>query len=384
MSFIKNLFSSPKQPQAPNPGAIASAQGAANEGVARVQAKLNRADTYTPTGSVTFEDLGDDRWKTTQTLSPGQQTIFDSQEKLGQGLGDMANARFGQIDQGAFNLDGIQDYRGSLDRGGLTAIPGANDFDAARNEAEDSAFNRVWDRLGTQFDDEQSAMTNDLANQGITMGSDAYTKAFDRFNTRKNDARIAAGYDSIGAGRDAFNNLFTNSMLSRQQGGSELMDDLSLSNAARKQAIDDRLMVRGQPMNELAAILQGSPAVNMPQQQHIAQVGVQAPDIIGANALSSGIQANNYNQQIGQQNAAIGALADLGGAGITKYSDWRLKTNIEKVGEVNGINVYEYEYVWGGPRQVGVMAQEVIKVVPEAVMKIGRWFAVDYGKLGVA
>jgi hypothetical protein len=314
MSFIKNLFSSPKPPPVPNAGAIASAQGAANEGVARTQASLNRADTYTPYGSVTFEDLGDDRWRTTQTLSEAQQGISDTQEQLGQSMGDLANTRFGQIDQGAFDLGGIQDYQQSIDRSGLTAIPGQNDFDAARNEAEDASFNRVWDRLGTQFDDEQTSMTNDLANQGIVMGSDAYTQAFDRFNTRKNDARIAAGYDSIGAGRDAYNNMFQNAMLSRQQGASELTNDMGMANQGRQQAINDRLQVRGQPMNELAAILQGSPAVNMPQQQPIAQVGVQAPDVIGANALSSGIAANNYNQQIGQQNAAIGALADLGGS----------------------------------------------------------------------
>jgi len=161
---------------------------------------------------------------------------------------------------------------------------------------------------------------------------------------------------------------------------------LAAANVGRQRAIDDRLMVRGQPMNELAAILQGSPAVNMPQQQPIAQVGVNAPDITGANALASGIQANNYNQLMGQQGAGIGALADLGSAGIQRYktSDARLKTNIEKVGEVNGLSIYEYEYVWGGPREVGVMAQEVIKVVPEAVMKIGKWFAVDYSKLGLA
>jgi len=388
MSFMKNLFSSPEPPPVPNPGAIAAAQGAANEGVARTQARLNRADTYTPYGSVTFEELDDetDRWRTDQTLSPAQQGISDQQEALGQSMGELANTRYGQIDQGAFDLGGIQDFQQSIDRSGLSAIPGANDFEAARNEAEDSAFNRAWGRLGTQFDDEQSSMVNDLANQGITLGSDAYTGALDRFNTRKNDARTAAAYDSIGAGRAAYNNMFNNAMTARQQGSSELFSDLAAANVGRQRAIDDRLMVRGQPMNELAAILQGSPAVNVPQQQPMAQVGVAAPDIIGAQSLASGVQAGNYNQQIGQQNAAIGALADLGGAGIQRYkmSDARLKTNIEKVGEVNSLNIYEYEYVWGGPREVGVMAQEVIKVVPEAVMKIGKWFAVDYSKLGLA
>jgi hypothetical protein len=316
MSFIKNMFSSPTPPPAPNAGQIAAAQGAANEDVARTTARLNRADTYTPFGSVTFTDQGDDRYRIDQTLSPNQQAISNQQEALGLGMGNLANARLGQIDQGALNYGGIQDFQQNIDRSGLAAIPGATDFDAARQSAEDAAFNNVWNRLGTQFADEESSLSNDLANRGITMGSDAYAREFDRFNQRKNDARTQAAYGAIGEGRQAFNNLFANQMQARQQQASELGGDLQLANLGRQQAIQDRMTLRAQPMNELAAILQGSPAVNVPQQQPMAGVNVAAPNILGAQQLQSGVAADNYAQQIGQQNAGIGALAGLGRAGI--------------------------------------------------------------------
>ena len=76
MSFIKNMFSTPTPPPVPNAGQIAAAQGAANEDVARTTARLNRADTYTPFGSVTFTDQGDDRYRIDQTLSPAPQSIY--------------------------------------------------------------------------------------------------------------------------------------------------------------------------------------------------------------------------------------------------------------------------------------------------------------------
>ena len=316
MSFIKNMFSTPTPPPAPNPGAIAAAQGAANEGVARTTARLNRADTYTPYGSVTFQDQGDDKYRIDQTLSPGQQAISDQQEALGLSMGNLANTRYGQIDQNALNYGGIQDYQQSLDRSGLAAIPGADDFDAARQAAEDAAFSNVWGRLGTQFADEESSLGSDLANRGITMGSDAYGREFDRFNQRKNDARTQAAYGAIGEGRQAFNNLFANQMQARQQQAAELGGDLQLANLGRQQAIQDRMTLRAQPMNELAAILQGSPAVNVPQQQPMAGVNVAAPNILGAQSLASNVAANNYGQQIGQQNAALGALGNLGAANI--------------------------------------------------------------------
>ena len=310
------MFSTPTPPPAPNAGQIAAAQGAANEDVARTTARLNRADTYTPFGSVTFTDQGDDRYRIDQTLSPAQQSISDQQEALGLGMGNLANTRLGQIDQGAFGYGGIQDFQQSLDRSGMSPIAGATDFDLARQEAEDAAFNSVWNRLGTQFADEESALSTDLANRGITMGSDAYGRELDRFNQRKNDARTQAAYAAIGEGRTAFNNLFANQMQARQQQEAEAARDLSLANLGRQQAVADRQTLRAQPMNELAAILQGSPAVNVPQQQPMAGINVAAPNILGAQQLQSGVAADNYARQVGQQNAGIGALAGLGRAGI--------------------------------------------------------------------
>lgn len=64
-------------------------------------------------------------------------------------------------------------------------------------------------------------------------------------------------------------------------------------------------------------------------------------------------------------------------------SDRRLKKNIRPIGEMNGHKFYAFEYVWGGPVMIGVMAQEVMKYLPEAVSWAGRWLQVDYSKLGI-
>jgi hypothetical protein len=111
------------------------------------------------------------------------------------------------------------------------------------------------------------------------------------------------------------------------------------------------------------------------------QTGVAPTDVTGAYALASGIGANNYNQAMGTQQAGIGALANLGGAGIEKYSDKRLKKNIQKIANWKGFDVYSYNYIWGGETQIGVMAQDVLERIPEAVVQVGDWLAVDYGKL---
>jgi len=79
-------------------------------------------------------------------------------------------------------------------------------------------------------------------------------------------------------------------------------------------------------------------------------------------------------------------FAQVLGAGIGTYaaykSDRRLKKNIKKVGQLeNGLNVYSFNYIWGQPA-IGVMADEVEKVIPEAVMvDIDGFKAVDYGRV---
>jgi hypothetical protein len=67
-------------------------------------------------------------------------------------------------------------------------------------------------------------------------------------------------------------------------------------------------------------------------------------------------------------------------------SDIRLKTDIEPAGERNGHAWYTYRYVWDdvGTVRGGVMAQEVLKTHPEAVITHPLGFLmVDYAKIGL-
>ena len=64
------------------------------------------------------------------------------------------------------------------------------------------------------------------------------------------------------------------------------------------------------------------------------------------------------------------------------FSDQRLKKNVARLGtRSDGLGVYEFEYIWGGGRQIGLMAQEVAILYPEAVGESGGYMTVDYGKV---
>ncbi|MCA6319943.1 tail fiber domain-containing protein [Phenylobacterium sp.] len=78
----------------------------------------------------------------------------------------------------------------------------------------------------------------------------------------------------------------------------------------------------------------------------------------------------------------ISKLAQTAGQAYAA-SDIRLKADIEKLGErEDGLGVYSFRYIWSPVRHIGVMAQEVLKVKPEAVAVMpSGYLAVNYGAL---
>jgi hypothetical protein len=65
-------------------------------------------------------------------------------------------------------------------------------------------------------------------------------------------------------------------------------------------------------------------------------------------------------------------------------SDRRLKADIVQVGMLRpGIPLYSFRYFWSDDIYVGVMAQDVLPVRPDAVTTDASGFMrVDYGRLG--
>ena len=108
---------------------------------------------------------------------------------------------------------------------------------------------------------------------------------------------------------------------------------------------------------------------------------------MGANATSMYGAQGNYKlgsdrNENDASNAWMGMVGTIAGAGITKFSDRRLKRNLHHLGDdPRGFGWYEFEYVWGGGRHVGVLAQEVESIIPAAVTEIAGFKAVNYAML---
>jgi hypothetical protein len=79
------------------------------------------------------------------------------------------------------------------------------------------------------------------------------------------------------------------------------------------------------------------------------------------------------------------AHAQPGSSSNSTVSDLRLKRGVERVGtHASGCGIYRFSYLWSDERYVGVIAQEVADLVPDAVRAgPAGYLAVDYGMLGM-
>ena len=341
------LGPAPSAPAAPNYTAAAQATAQGNIDAARLATAANRVNQYTPYGSLEYTMSGEDKygnpmWSATQTLSPQNQQLFDIQNQLSLGVGQL----------GTKGLDYVrQQLENPFDVSQLPSL-GIN--------PSETYSDAIMRRLSPQMEQSRGKLEQQLANQGIQIGSEAYDRALRNFDQKQNDLMLGAQTQGLQAGLQA-----------------------------RQQQLGELAYRRNEPLNVLSALRTGSQVTAPSYVNSSQQATTQGPDLLGAAGMQYNAQMGDFNaQQAAQQNFNQG-LMGLGGAGIMKYSDIRMKENIKQVHWLpNGLPVYEYEYkpefkdIAGHGKHIGVMAQEVEQVMPEAVITNANGYKmVNYGLL---
>ena len=338
---------SPAPPPAPDPVATARAQSEFNVQAARETADLNRINQSTPYGNLTYaapnnggwnedaylranpdvqaagmnglqhyQQFGQtegrrgaesynptNQWTVSTTFSPEQQRLYE-QSVAGQTLyGDAALAQLRGVQDTLsrpFEFSGpdltsqVQDRTGQLRYG--ADFTGIGD----PNQSRDAVQEALLARINPDLERERAALESRLANQGITMGSEAWNRGMLDYARQANDARYGAVLNAGQEQSRMFGLGLQNAAFNNQAVGQASGLDLGraqFGNGARQQSLQEQLMLRSQPLNEAAALLTGSQVQN-PQFTNVPQVMVQAPDYQGA-------VGQNYAGATGQYNAAL-------------------------------------------------------------------------------
>lgn len=236
------------------------------------QQKLNRVNETNPFGSLSYTEGPDGRLTQTTTLSGNQQGLVDNQERRDLALGQAAQGLTGAVNRSytePFSLEGVGND------------PRNFNFDAERRRLEDSYMSRFNDVNGSRFQQEQQQIAQDLANKGIPVGSELYNQEMERLSRQQGDERRGALTQAL-----AF-------------GGDEMTRTFGMGQQARQNAINDRLLVRDRPYQELTNVLGSMQGPTLPNFQPRSEINVPYNDATDT-ALGYGQLAFNQ-RQLGQQ-----------------------------------------------------------------------------------
>src|ERR1700744_2570283 len=250
-------------PKAPDPQKTAAAQTGTNGATELANAQLGNGNQYGPDGSVTYSTNGYTtitdptskatyqipQYTQTTSLSPPQQAIKDQTDAASLNLGKTANQ------QSAF----LQNYLGQP-------------VDLSSANVNKYINSHYTDDFNKQQDQQLASLQNSLANQGITLGSAAYQKAVDNFQTQR-----ASAYDNLYG--DQYNN-----------------------------AVSQILAQRNQPLNEISALLGGAQVQTPTFGAGTNQPSLPTVDYAGLVQQNYQNQLGAYNQQQQQSQGLLGGL----------------------------------------------------------------------------
>lgn len=319
-------------PDAPNYARIAEKTAESNYKYGLKGLEQNRINQVGPYGSTGYTRDANGNWTFNTNLSPEQQAIFNQNQAFTGNAAGLAT-------------------QGLNAAGGLLGNPMINQslLPASQINPGQTAQDAIMARLSPEFDRQTASLETQLRNQGVMPGSEAYNNAMDAMGRDQNDAMMQAALQGIDVGQ-----------------------------RARLQGITEQQQFLNTPLN-VASQLRNLGAATIPTQQSIPLLGqTQGVDYSGAAQNQYAANMNQFNAQQAQQQSLMNGLM---GAGMLMFSDVRLKSNIEKVGELeNGLGVYDYDIF--GHRERGVLAQEVLEKIPSAVhVHDSGYLMVDYGAI---
>lgn len=310
---------------------------------------------------------GEDTWSATTTLSPEQQLLHEKDMAMRNQYADIASAGLSKVGASIgtpLDLSSLGAMNQSIDFSQLGNLPENMDLSGLRaysqlnpmqSSIDDYSNDRqrveaaLMERMAPQLARDDESMRQRMANQGITLGSEAYgaeaRQANDARSRARLDAILSAGQEQSRLQGDAlrrgqFNNaargqLFGEDITARGQGlreaqaqaqyglsrrgqlAQEAQTQATFGNQARAQALQEILTRRQVPMNEINALRGGSQMTAPQFQAYNNNIMAQPANLYGAGQQDYQGQMNQYNAGVAGDNSMMSGLFGLGSAAMT-------------------------------------------------------------------
>ena len=303
-----------------------------------------------------------------------------AQDQYGQAIGTINDLQPGVQDQvtDAYNqaAGGYGSQMGGGFAAGLQGQIGPNSYtDAMKGQIADDAMKLQQQSLGGL--DARAAAAGMSGSSGYR---DQVTATMDDINQNAQNAMANVGYQSYNQGVQNQMNL-AGMMDSNQQGAMANLGNI-------QQGAMNQFNPAMAGMNATGAYGQiiGGPTTLSQSQQ--SSNGFSNGMNMGMGMNGSTNIGNSFGSSTGQGSSSSMSVDGKSVAALAGMSDVRLKENIKHVEQIDGINMYTWDWkdpAMSSPMNYGVIAQEVAETHPEAVVTGDHgYMMVDYSKLGRA
>jgi hypothetical protein len=190
-------------------------------------------------------------------------------------------------------------------------------------------------------------------------------------------AAASALYNGGNTTAGALSGLQQNYLANQGQGVTAAQSALDAQNYGANATLAAEAQRRGIPVQALGLLAQiGVPIAGLGSQS--SGTGTKTEQMSGAQqfaTIAGGISNLLGTSTVGQNGAKGGSSL----MGLANWSDRQMKEDITRVGMLfDGTPVYGYRYKGAPAYHIGLMAQDVEKTTPHAVIEIGGYKAVDY------
>lgn len=282
-------------PPAPDYTGAAQATAAGNKEAAIASQAGNMVNQYTPYGSVEYAQRGEVNgvplWSQTVNLSPEQQAAYNKDVQMNAALQDVGVQGLGYVQSA---LDKPLSFEGMQ----AVGTPGE-----IQQQASDAAYQNAMRYVEPRLQRQQASLENQLANQGITRGSEAWNAAMQENEANKENVYSQAQNAAYTAGLTGANQAYNQAL------------------GARQQQISEAQTLQQNPLNMLNAVRTGSQMQSSQQ----PQVGTSSPGQLatwsGPDLLGAATAQGQYNQGLYNANQAASSnltsgLMGLAGTGM--------------------------------------------------------------------
>jgi hypothetical protein len=270
-------------PAAPDYTGAANATAANNLKAAQAATAANRVNQITPYGNLNYAQTGTDEqgnpiWSATQSVAPGLQNAVTNSQNA------------------------ISGYNYSPFAANVNPLQTSVDPSVTGQAGWDKATNAILQRLTPQIQQQSQQSDQQLANQGIMPGSQAYNQAKQQLAQQQNDLLTQASLGGAQVQNQMYNQALSNAQLGNQ---------------ANAQGYGQQLSTYGTNLASPLSYAQGVKSLATPNYVNpTPQQTTAGADILGATNASYQNQLSAYNAEQARNSQALGGLMGLGGMAL--------------------------------------------------------------------